>query len=57
MIDWSNMSNSEIRNRITSMEMEYESIKNKINNLVTMLDDLDIEYNNANKELNKRSKQ
>lgn len=57
MIDWSNMSNSEIRNRIASMEMEYESIKNKINNLVTMLDDLDIEYNNANKELNKRSKQ
>ena len=57
MIDWTNMSNSEIRNRITSMEMEYESIKNQINNLVNMLDNLDIEYNNANKELSKRSKQ
>lgn len=38
------------------MKMEYESIKNKINNLVSELDKLDIEYNNANKELNKRSK-
>lgn len=57
MIDWSNMSNSEIRNRIKSMEMEYESVKNKINNLVNLLDKLDIEYNNANRELNKRSKQ
>lgn len=57
MTDWSNMSNSEIRTRIASMKMEYESIKIKINNLVNLLDNLDVEYNNANKELNKRVKQ
>ena len=51
------MSNSEIRTRIASMKMEYESIKIKINNLVNLLDNLDVEYNNANKELNKRVKQ
>lgn len=56
MNDWKNMSNAEIRMKTASMEKEYEAIKNKINNLITELDNLDIEYNKAVKELNKRSK-
>jgi hypothetical protein len=53
---WEKMSNAEIRMKMSSMEMVYESIKNKINNLVSELDKLDIDYDNAQKELNKRSK-
>ena len=56
MSKWENMSNAEIRMKINSMEMEYESIKNRINNLVSKLDKLDIEYNDAQRELKKRSK-
>lgn len=56
MNDWANMSNNDIRMKMSSMEMEYESIKNKINKLVSELDSLDIEYNKAKKEILKRSK-
>jgi hypothetical protein len=56
MNKWTKMGNAEIRMKMSSMELEYESIKNKINNLISELDKLDIEYNNAKKELNKRSK-
>lgn len=55
-MQWSNMSNIEIRIKISSMEEEYESIKNQINNLIDKLDSLDNEYNNAKKELEKRNK-
>ena len=50
------MTNTEIRLKMKNMEMEYESIKNRINNLVSKLDKLDIEYNDAQRELKKRSK-
>lgn len=53
---WDTMSNTDIRVKMSSMEMEYENIKNKINQLITDLDNLDIEYNKAQKELEKRSK-
>lgn len=56
MINWETLSNSEIRNKMTSMENQYESIKNKINSLIGDLDNLDIEYNKAKKEIEKRSK-
>ena len=56
MIEWSKMSNMEIRNKMESMKFEYESLKNKINNLITQMDKLDDEYVKANKELEKRSK-
>lgn len=56
MNEWSNMSNNEIRMKMNSMELEYEAIKNKISNLVSKLDSLDIEYNKARKEIEKRSK-
>ena len=56
-IDWKNMSNANIRDKMVSMSNEYEYIKNKINELFSKLDLLDNEYNNAKKELNRRSKQ
>jgi hypothetical protein len=55
-MQWSDMSNTEIRIKMSSMEEEYESIKNKINNLISKLDSLDNEYNNAKKELEKRNR-
>jgi uncharacterized protein YlxW (UPF0749 family) len=56
-IDWKNMSNVDIRNKMNSMTNEYEYIKNEINKLISKLDSLDSEYNNAKKELNRRAKQ
>lgn len=55
-IEWSTLSNAEIRMKMESMKMEYEAIKNKINAYVDKLDELDKSYNNASKELHKRSK-
>lgn len=56
MINWEILSNSEIRNKMTSMENQYESIKIKINKLIGELDTLDAEYNKAKKEIDKRSR-
>lgn len=56
MINWEILSNSEIRNKMTSMENKYESIKIKINKLIGELDTLDAEYNKAKKEIDKRSR-
>lgn len=56
MNEWSNMSNMEIRQKMESMILEYESIKNKINKLINNLDKLDIEYDNAKKEIERRGK-
>lgn len=54
--EWCNMSNTEIRIKMQAMEMEYESIKNRINKLLDKLDELDIDYNKGKKEIEKRSK-
>lgn len=56
MGEWSNMSNTEIRMKMQTMEMEYESIKNKINNLMDELEKLDVAYNKGKKELERRIK-
>ena len=56
MRDFKNMSNGEIRSYMSSMENEYKAVKNKINNLIGKLDELDVEYNNAKKELDIRAK-
>lgn len=56
MIDWSNMSNTEIRRKMESMTLEYESIKNKINDFISQMDMMDIEYDKAKKEIERRSK-
>ena len=55
-LNWSDMSNTDIRMKMSSMEEEYESIKNKINILFDKLDSLDNEYNKAQKEIEKRNK-
>lgn len=55
-LNWSDMSNTDIRMKMSSMEEEYESIKNKINVLFDKLDSLDNEYNKAQKEIEKRNK-
>lgn len=56
MNEWGNMSNTEIRMKMQSMEMEYESIKNKINHFIDELDKLDNEYNKAKREIERRIK-
>lgn len=56
-MEWNNMTNMDIRMKMKSMENEYEAIKNKINNLMLQLDDLDNKYNKARAELEKRIKQ
>jgi hypothetical protein len=56
IIEWENMSNTEIRIKLMSMEDEYENIKNKINEYINKLDELDVEYSNGKKEIEKRSK-
>lgn len=54
--DWNSMSNIEIRMKMDSIKMEYESTKNKVNKLLDVLDELNDEYNKANKVLEIRSK-
>lgn len=56
MIEWDKISNAEIRKKMESMTLEYEGLKNKINKLIEQMDNLDIEYNKAIKEIEKRSK-
>ena len=56
MIEWNNMTNTDIRMKMSSMKEEYEAIKNKINNLLINLDTLDTEYLKAQKVLEERSK-
>ena len=55
-MNWNNMSNMEIKQKMESMVLEYESIKNKINKLINNLDKLDIDYDNAKKEIERRGK-
>ena len=54
-VDWSNMSNTEIRMKLKGLEEEYTYIKNQINKLFNTMDDLDNEYVKGKKELEKRS--
>ena len=53
---WSDMSNTEIRMKMSSLEEEYEAVKNKINNLLNTLDYLDEVYLKGRKELERRTK-
>lgn len=55
-MEWNNMSNSDIRIKMKTMEEEYENVKNKINVLINKLDALDIEYDKAKRELENRIK-
>ena len=55
-INYEMMSNSELKIKLIEMENEYESIKNKINNLVMRMNELDESYNKVKQILNKRTK-
>ena len=55
-MNWSEMSNTDIRLKISTMKDEYEAVKNKINKLLNRLDELDMEYLKAQKELEERAK-
>ena len=50
------MSNAEIRIRLTTLENEYEVIKNRIKGDLERLDSLDAEYNSMKQVLNKRTR-
>lgn len=50
------MSNAEIRIRLTTLENEYEAIKNRIKGDLERLDSLDAEYNSMKQVLNKRTR-
>ena len=53
-IDWRTLTTPEIKIKKLTMERDYDSIKNKINKLLSDLSDLDDEYNRADRELQKR---
>ncbi len=55
-IDWSNISNDNIKNRLVEYKHEHESLKIKIHNLTEKLIDIEKEYLLGNKILNKRYK-
>lgn len=55
-VEWVSMSNTEIRMKLKTLEEEYTTVKNKINNLLSALDSLDSEYIKGKKELENRSK-
>lgn len=55
-VEWVSMSNTEIRMKLKTLEEEYTTVKNKINNLLSVLDSLDSEYIKGKKELENRSK-
>lgn len=53
-IDFTKLSNSEINLKIMGYNNEYEIKKGKIIELIHDLEELDLLYNKANNELNKR---
>lgn len=55
-IDWNNISNDNIKNRLEEYKHEHESLKIKIHNLTEKLIDIEKEYLLGNKILNKRYK-
>lgn len=56
MKDFKNMSNGEINIELKNLENEYESIKNKVLNLIERMQELDKDFIEGKKELSKRSK-
>jgi hypothetical protein len=55
-IEWDNMSNSNIREKLLSLQHEHESLKNKMNEMTDIMESLEIEYLNGNEVLIKRAK-
>ena len=55
-IEWDNMSNANIREKLMSLHHEHESLKNKMNEMTDTMESLEIEYLHGNEVIIKRSK-
>ncbi|MBR6515742.1 MAG: hypothetical protein IKT40_02685 [Bacilli bacterium] len=55
-MEYSQMSNSELRIILNEMENEYEALKNKIDTYISRMDELDKKYVKVKTILNKRTK-
>jgi len=55
-IIWENMSNSNIRVKLESLRHEHEIIKTKIDNLIDVMRNIELEFLNGNETLIKRHK-
>lgn len=56
VMDYSIMSNAEIRIKMKEMEDEYEALRKKVKDNVERMDKLDDDYNEARSILEKRTK-
>lgn len=50
------MSNSELKLKLIELENEYEVLKNKVNDSLNRMEELDKSYDKVKKILNKRTK-
>lgn len=55
-MDYSMLTNAEIRVKLKEFEDEYEAVKNKLEEYITKLEMLDSEYNTLSNILGKRTK-
>ena len=55
-IIWENMSNSNIRVKLESLRHEHEIIKTKIDDLIDVMRNIELEFLNGNETLIKRHK-
>ena len=55
-IEWDNMSNANIREKLMSLQHEHESLKNKMNEMTDIMESLEIEYLHGNEVIIKRVK-
>jgi len=55
-IEWGNMSNANIREKLMSLQHEHESLKNKMNEMTDIMESLEIEYLHGNEVIIKRAK-
>lgn len=55
-IDYNKLANSELKLILTTLENEYETLKNKISNDLARMEFLDAKYAEVRNVLNKRTK-
>lgn len=53
-INWKNLTSEEIKLRQLELENHYEALKNLTIEILEEMDIIEVEYNEANKELSKR---
>lgn len=53
---YSEMSNAELKLKLVTMENEYEVLKKTLNDLVSKMYEMDIEYNKINEIYKKRTR-